>query len=92
MFSEREAKLVGTSDFVVTRGYVQIRVVGFPSLNVTDLRSAVVADAVVGAGRLSRRSWAACVEFLVGGRGRGGAVRGPCLKRRDTVARGVLGV
>ena len=23
-------KLVGTSDFVVTRGYVQIRVVGFP--------------------------------------------------------------
>ena len=30
MFSEREAKLVGTSDFVVTRGYVQIRVVGFP--------------------------------------------------------------
>ena len=62
------------------------------SLKVTDLRSAVVADAVVGAGRLSRRSWAACVEFLVGGRGRGGAVRGPCLKRRDTVARGVLGV
>ena len=40
------------------------------SLNVTALRSAVVADAVVGAGRLSRRSWAACVEFLVGGRGR----------------------
>ena len=32
MFSEREAKLVGTSDFVVTRGYVQIRVVGFPYL------------------------------------------------------------
>ena len=30
MFSEREAKLVGTSDFVVTKGYVQIRVVGFP--------------------------------------------------------------
>ena len=30
MFSEREAKLVGTSDFVLTRGYVQIRVVGFP--------------------------------------------------------------
>ena len=30
VFSEREAKLVGTSDFVVTRGYVQIRVVGFP--------------------------------------------------------------
>ena len=61
-------KLVGTSDFVVTRGYVQIRVVGFPSLNVTDLRSAVVADAVVGAGRLSRRASliyqlaAACVE------------------------------
>ena len=23
-------KLVGTSDFVVTKGYVQIRVVGFP--------------------------------------------------------------
>ena len=30
MFSEREAKLIGTSDFVVTKGYVQIRVVGFP--------------------------------------------------------------
>ena len=29
MFSERD-KLVGTSDFVVTKGYVQIRVVGFP--------------------------------------------------------------
>ena len=25
-------KLVGTSDFVVTKGYVQIRVVGFPRL------------------------------------------------------------
>ena len=24
-------KLVGTSDFVVTKGYVQIRVVGFPN-------------------------------------------------------------
>ena len=63
-------KLVGTSDFVVTRGYVQIRVVGFPSLNVTDLRSAVVADAVVGAGRLSRRASLiyqlapACVEIF----------------------------
>ena len=31
MFSEREASSFGTSDFVVTRGYVQIRVVGFPS-------------------------------------------------------------
>ena len=30
VFSEREASSFGTSDFVVTRGYVQIRVVGFP--------------------------------------------------------------
>ena len=51
-------KLVGTSDFVVTKGYVQIRVVGFPYerfavfgiLNVTLLRCAVfVSIAVVGA-------------------------------------------
>ena len=58
------------------------------SLKVTDLRSAVVADAVVGAGRLSRRSWAACVEFLVGGRQRiDGVSSQPCV-RGDALSQG----
>ena len=35
VFSEREASSFGTSDFVVTRGYVQIRVVGFPAPRAT---------------------------------------------------------
>ena len=30
VFRARGKLVVGTSDFVVTRGYVQIRVVGFP--------------------------------------------------------------
>jgi hypothetical protein len=41
VFSEREAKLVGTSDFVLTRGYVQIRVVGFPWETASKLEAVV---------------------------------------------------
>ena len=65
------------------------------SLNVTDLRCAVfVSIAVLGAGAplasgvvdftSSRRPvW----KLLVCGRGRGGAMRGPCLKRRGPLHR-----